>query len=90
MFMGYRFLFLQVRGRGVDAELREMVEVGGGECETFDIDEGRLKLRHVITKGKERVKQMTERGKGLVIVAEETLAIVGSDLWQAFLDEIRR
>jgi hypothetical protein len=92
MFMGYRFVFIGEKRREVDPEVREMIVAGGGEYEGFDVLGGRAKLRQLLAKGKRRVADMNESGKGLVIVADQKTMTtsVGQDFWKELVAEIQR
>jgi hypothetical protein len=89
---GYRFVLFGEKGREVDADTREMILAGGGEYEGFNVSGGRSKLHQVLAKGMRRVLEMAERGKRLVVVADEhlTTTAIGSVVWKELCDEIKR
>lgn len=86
MFLGYRFLFVGEKGREVEGAMTELVRRGGGEYEAFDVGKGHKNWHRTLVKGKAKQEE-AERGKGLVIVADERAMEIatGSASWQNFI-----
>ncbi|OJA21135.1 hypothetical protein AZE42_04352 [Rhizopogon vesiculosus] len=72
LLRGFRFILPAEDGE-VDVELRELVVRGGAEYEGFNLKAGLAKWRQVIAKGKRRVEELKGAGKGLVILAKDSV-----------------
>ncbi|KAG2347342.1 hypothetical protein BDR05DRAFT_652330 [Suillus weaverae] len=72
LLRGFRFILLAEDGE-VDPELRDLVVRGGAEYEGFNLKVGLTKWRQVIAKGKRKVEELRGVGKGLVILAKDSV-----------------
>jgi hypothetical protein len=72
LLRGFRFV-LPAEDGAVDAELRDLVVRGGAEYEGFNLNAGLAKWRQVIAKGKRKVEELRGAGKGLVVLAKDSV-----------------
>ncbi|KAG1737826.1 uncharacterized protein EDB91DRAFT_470252 [Suillus paluster] len=72
LLRGFRFILPAEDGE-VDPELRELVVRGGAEYEGFNLKAGLGKWRQVIAKGKRKVEELRGAGKGLVVLAKDSV-----------------
>lgn len=72
LLRGFRFVLPAEEGE-VDAELRDLVVRGGAEYEGFNLKAGLAKWRQVIAKGKRKVEELRGAGKGLVVLAKNSV-----------------
>ncbi|KAG1824497.1 uncharacterized protein BJ212DRAFT_531036 [Suillus subaureus] len=72
LLRGFRFVLPAENGE-VDAELRDLVVRGGAEYEGFNLKTGLAKWRQVIAKGKRKVEELRGAGKGLVVLAKDSV-----------------
>ncbi|KAG2155177.1 uncharacterized protein EDB93DRAFT_89420 [Suillus bovinus] len=72
LLRGFRFVLPAEDGE-VDAELRDLVVRGGAEYEGFNLKAGLTKWRQVIAKGKRKVEELRGSGKGLVVLAKNSV-----------------
>lgn len=82
-------MFVGEKGREVSSEYRTLVERGGGELETFDVEAGLARWSRELEKGK---KWVTKKGGRLVLVAdsEKMEKAVGKKGWKTFVNEALR
>ncbi|KAG2121622.1 hypothetical protein DEU56DRAFT_760630 [Suillus clintonianus] len=72
LLRSFRFILPAEDGE-VDAELRDLVVRGGAEYEGFNLKAGLAKWRQVIAKGKRKVEELRGAGKGLVVLAKDSV-----------------
>ncbi|KAG0708530.1 hypothetical protein DFH29DRAFT_1041101 [Suillus ampliporus] len=72
LLRGFRFILPAEDGE-VDGELRELVVRGGAEYEGFNLKAGLAKWRQVLAKGKRKVEDLRGAGKGLVVLAKDSV-----------------
>jgi len=91
LLRGFRFI-LPTEDGGVDAELRELVVRGGAEYEGFNLKTGLAKWRQVIAKGKRRVEELKSAGKGLIVLAKDSMIqrAVGEEKWKEMVADAER
>ncbi|KAG7442164.1 uncharacterized protein BT62DRAFT_936261 [Guyanagaster necrorhizus] len=85
IFKDHRFMCISERSREIDSELRELLQRGDGSIETFNIQDGGMKWRKALSRGRAK-----ESVKIVAIASEDAMvAAVGSESWQEFFEIVR-
>lgn len=80
LLKGWRFLFIDEKGKELDSEFRTLLERGEGEYETFDVAGGLVRWKHSLARNQRKAEG--DGGKGLCIIGDvDVLKLVASDTW---------